>query len=475
VKYPGFVGGSYKLRNSAASNERAVNLYPEKVESAAGKAAIVLNSRPGQKALLTLPDSPAKALYALNGRAFAVAGTGFYEIFANWTYKLWGNITQATDAQIVANNYQLLIRSGATLYVFDLNKNTLALGPPDINSLGSQGIGTIDNYGISAVPLSRQFNISSLNDFTQWAALDFAIKEDGPDNISAIFADHRELWLFGLQTSEVWWDSGNADFPFQRIQGAYLEVGCGAAGSVAKADNSLFWVSEDQRGARFVWKANGYVPARISTHAVEYAMSTYPTIADATAYSYTEDGHAFYVVSFPTANTTWVYDAATGIWHEREYWNAATGTSNRVRAACHMWAFGRHLVGDYLSGKIYDQSLAYWDDDGEPIRRIRVAPPVYAEHKRMTVSRMEVLFQTGNFPSVGQGAAPTAVLQISRDGGNKWGNEITGSMGAIGQFDQRVFWTRLGQARQWTPRVTVTDPVPVCMVDAYIDVAEDGN
>jgi hypothetical protein len=181
----------------------------------------------------------------------------------------------------------------------------------------------------------------------------------------------------------VFYYSGNADQPIERIQGAFIEHGCAAPQSVAKLDNTVFWIGRDSNGQGTVWRANGYTPQRISTHAIEYALQSYSQISDAIAYTYQQDGHAFYVLTFPQANKTWCYDAATGAWHERSYRNTTTGNDERHRSNCLIYFGGVHVVGDYADGRVYALDPDYYTDDGDPLVSVRTCPVVSNSPNRL--------------------------------------------------------------------------------------------
>jgi len=137
---------------------------------------------------------------------------------------------------------------------------------------------------------------------------------------------------------------------FAPIQGVAIEVGCSAPHSVVKLDNTIFWLGSNDRGG-VVYRADGYSPLRVSTHAVEWQIQQYADISDAVAYAYQQEGHAFYVLNFPSACTTWVYDVATGAWHERASFR--DGLFKRHRSNSHCSFNGATVVGDYNNGNLY--------------------------------------------------------------------------------------------------------------------------
>ena len=216
---------------------------------------------------------------------------------------------------------------------------------------------------------SQKIWITSLLDGLSVDPLDFASAEGSPDGVVGIIADHRELWVFGTDSVEVWYDAGLSDFPLQRIQGAFNEIGCVAPYSVAKLDNGIFWLGGDARGQGIVYRANGYTGVRVSTHAVEWQIQQYGDISDAIAFTYQQDGHAFYVLVFPDQNTTWVYDASTQAWHERA--GLDNGTFTRHRGNCQAFFNNLTVIGDFETGAIYSLDLDTYADNELPQKWLR--------------------------------------------------------------------------------------------------------
>jgi hypothetical protein len=226
--------------------------------------------------------------------------------------------------------------------------------------------------------------------------LDFASAEGSPDGLVSLTVSNREIWLFGTNSTEVWYDAGTADFPLQRIQGASNELGCTAPYSVAKMDNTVFWLGADARGRGMVYRANGYVGQRISTHAVEWHIQQYGNLSDAIGYTYQQDGHSFYVLIFPQANTTWVYDLATQAWHERAGWD--NGEFTRHRSNCQMAFNNEIVVGDFENGNIYAFDLDVYADNGDIqrwLRSWRALPPGQNTLLRTTHHSLQLDCETG--------------------------------------------------------------------------------
>jgi hypothetical protein len=280
--------------------------------------------------------------------------------------------------------------------------------------------------------------------------------------------------LFGTDSVEVWYDAGLADFPLARIQGAFNEIGCVAAFSIAKLDNGLFWLGTDARGQGIVYRANGYTGQRVSTHAIEYAIAQYGNISDAVAYTYQQEGHAFYVLTFPNGNATWVYDVATQAWHERAGWN--NGEFMRHRSNCQCNFGGNIIVGDYENGNIYTFDLDVYADNSNIqkwLRSWRAIPTGQNNLKRTSQHTLQLDCEAGVGINNGQGSDPQVMLRWSDDGGHTWSNEYWQSIGKIGQYFKRVIWRRLGMTLKLRDRVyevSGTDPVKIAIVGAEVYV-----
>jgi hypothetical protein len=336
-------------------------------------------------------------------------------------------------------------------------------------------VGYLDGYFVFNEPNSQRIWVTSLFDGASIDPLEFASAEGSPDGLVSLIIDHREAWLFGTNSVEVWYDAGLADFPLTRIQGAFNEIGCAAAYSVAKLDNGLFWLGSDARGQGIVYRANGYTGQRVSTHAVEWHIQQYSDISDALAYTYQQDGHAFYVLVFPSANTTWVYDVATGAWHERA--GLTNGVFTRHRGNCQMAFSGEIAIGDFENGNVYAFDLDVFADNSAPqkwLRSWRALPTGENNLKRTTQHSLQLDCESGNGLNLGQGSDPQVMLRWSDDGGHTWSNEHWKSTGAIGVYGKRVFWRRLGMTVKLRDRVyeiSGTDPVKISIVGAELAIS----
>lgn len=477
MKYPGFIGGFYTASTPEIDAQRAVNLYPEAVESGTGKNRAALIGTPGTDQWATAPKAPIRALWSGDGgnRMFCVAGDTLYEVDSSGTFTSRGAVgddATHTPAKIIPNGNSILVISAGDAYI-DNGAGVISpaiperhTAPGDLTPVAgttdsASGGDFIGGHFIVTRPDSKQFNISELYDGSTWDGLDFNYKVSYPDNLVTMLADHGDLWLFGTDTAEVWQHTGNANFPFERDLGAQIQQGNIAPHATVRLAGGVGFLGGDSRGSVVAYRAKGYQPVRVSTHAIEAAWKAYGTSADAIGFSYQDNGHEFWVIYFPTGNATWVYDVTTGLWHERSWWNGSSYQAHRAR--CHCEAFGMHLVGDRITGDIHRMASDIYTDNGVDIKRLRTAPHVSDDDEPLFYNGLEIDMLTG-------AGTTTATMTYSDDGGHTWSTPKTVSGGAFLAFKTRVIWRRLGRSRDRIFSVEIVSDAEVAIVDALLKV-----
>jgi hypothetical protein len=241
-----------------------------------------------------------------------------------------------------------------------------------------------------------------------------------------------------------------------------------------------------ERGQNVVIKITGFTAEVVSTPAVNDAIASYTKIDDAIGYTYQEDGHEFYVLTFPSATNewggpgaTWVYDGSVGPdlgWSQRLAFEPYSGLWYRHRSNCFLNFQNQRLVGDFQNGSIYRMDRKVYTDNGWPLVAWRRSPHIWdgGARERVFMAFLQLEFRPGVGTSTGMGTDPQAVLTISRDGGATWGQELRRSLGKIGQFLNRVIWRRLSFSRDAVVDVKVYDPVNRDIVGVTLKKAENG-
>jgi hypothetical protein len=474
-----FLGGSYVSRSTNLADQRCVNLYLEMVETKDGKEAGGFYGTPGLKRMSTVGPGPIRGFYAAPGipnQLFVISGNQVWVVGTDLQgLKLYGTLaTSSGSVPMVANPGQLLIVDGVAGYVVDGVSQLLtdvlpgAIGVQPVSCAYQDGFAVIVGNNL----LSQSWYQSDLNEFRNWQPLNFSSADGQSDPIISIFDIRREVWLLGAYSTEVWINGGLPGFTFQRLQGVFIEAGIAAAYSVARVGQGLMWLGRDDQGFGMVWQATGYVPQRVSTHAIETAIRGYSRIDDAIAYCYQDSGHVFYVLTFPTGNATWVYDATEGVWHERAAF--ANGLFGRHRSNCHAHFNGMHVVGDYVTGDLYVLDLDTYTDNALPKKWLRSwrALPAGAKRQELRFNALSIDCESGI--GVPDNANPQIAMRYSDDGGHTWSNEQLAPFGSKGETVERVQWNRLGATRPETGldrifEISSSDPVKAALVGANID------
>jgi hypothetical protein len=324
----------------------------------------------------------------------------------------------------------------------------------------------IGGYFVVVKGATGQFFISALYNGFAWDALDFATAESEPDNLVTAINGLDQLILAGEDSTEIWTNTGAADFPFQKISGAKIEKGCAAGDTFKSVNSTLIWVGQDRNGSLELYQATGFTPKPISTPAIAYRLRKQViTASELFADSYQEDGHTFYVLSGGGMETSIVYDLTTGLFHERMYLNDDGGYEPHLMT-CFVNAFGKILVGSRLDGKIYEMSSDYYSDNGQEILSERIFQHVSDEGKQFAMNALRLAMETG----VGNADDPDPLItmRMSKDGGHNWTDWLEASIGRIGEYGLGVEWRRLGTADQVVFHVRVTSKVKKAIIGAYL-------
>jgi hypothetical protein len=457
MKIP-FLGGAYEGRSSNVSPETCINLFYEK-----GRSGESLVGTAGATLLATPKVGEVRGGIAYNDLAYFVVADTLYEINSAGTATSRGTLNTSSGIVSMAHNgvrpsanQQIMIVDGVDGWIYDNTTSTLSQ-ITDANFVASDIVTFVDGYFVFAqAGNSDRFWLTNQYDGTTIDTNDFATAEGSPDHIESLIANDRELFIFGSETLEVWYNSGDTDNTFQRFQGGFKEHGCVARFSPARFDNSVIWLSRNNRGdGQIVMLAGGYQPTVVSSAELNYQLSTYKNITDAFGYSYQHEGHEFYVITFPGNNVTWAYDASTKEWHQRSH--IISDIDSRERYSCHVFAFGEHLFGDMLNGNIYQLDGSIGTFNGERVHRQRTTLSVSDEENRRRLASIQLDMEEG------QGDGNTANddqywLSYSKDGGHTYSNAVMRNAGEGGDWARRVIWRYLGQARNWIFRIDTWTP-----------------
>lgn len=515
MRWP-LLGGAYMAQGLIANAQRCVNLYPER-NPQDSPVPITHYPTPGLR-LVVAGLGVGRGVYAASdGTLYGVSGTTLWWRSSAGVQTLLGTISNLqTPVQFVDNGTTLVVVDGTSTgaWTVDLISKTFALytDPAGLFAGATMGV-YVDTFMLFNVPGTRRF-VSTLSNVLEFDPTYEVSKSGAPDPLVGVAVAHREIWVIGTQTSEIFATVADQDFPFQQLPGTFVEYGCAAPYSIATADVSVFWLSQNKEGARIVVRGKGYAVERVSNHAMEYEFSKYSTVEDAVAYSYQENGHIFYVLSFPTADKTWVFDESTGVWHERA-WMDENGSLHRHRVAFACYAYGKQWGMDWESGALFEMSTQLFDDAGWPIVCVRSFPHMLPHRdgqgmtdlsgKRFKFHKFMLDVQTGTMPETtpevrqmtispallqemddevlsdpdgydilldnapGGPLGPRVMLRWSNTRGASWEGYRVQTLGAAGQIVYPM-WRRLGMARDRVWEVSWVANCPIALNGAWVEL-----
>lgn len=352
---------------------------------------------------------------------------------------------------------------GFTGTLTNISINDPAFGLPA--SVGS--VSFLDSFFIVGSNGTGQFFKSASNDGTMWNALDFETAESSPDNLLRPIAAIGQLWLMGVNTGEIWTDSGASSFPFQKISGGKMTMGIYSPNTARELDNTLFWVGANQNGFAGVYRANGFIPKKISTEPIDLLLKAATDPLNIRAWSYQEGGHLFYVLTGGGLATSPTYDVTTDEWHERAYTNIQ-GAFEQHLGCCYMYAFGKHIVGDRTNGNLYIMDNNFYDDNGEQLCLRRVYTHIGNEMQRQRYNALVIGVESGVGNQSGLGFDPQIGCRISNDGARTYMDLGFTPIGKVGAYKDKAEFRRLGMAEQLTIEITITDPIKRAITGSYL-------
>ena len=450
------VGGAYADDTKEYSSQDCVNWIPERAEVAGGRSNEMLRQAPGLDLFASGSTGYVRALRNVEGGLFAVIGTSLYKVATDGTKSTLGSIEgtgrcSMSHNQITGGN-EITIVNGSQGYVYNTVSETLEQITDEAFE-GSIICGYLNSFMLHIEPQKRYWFHSDLADSKQFISTDRYEGETSPDRMVSLMVDHQEVWIFNERSIDVFVNTANQSATFERATGTSIELGCASTHSPAKMDNSVFWLGNDG----IFYRANGYSPMRISTHAIEQAIND---LDWSKCYSmvWEDRGHKVVYWTFPDGQT-WGFDVATQLWHRRKSYGFHNWRINHL-----VYWNGRWIGGDAYSDKLYILDWSANDENGAVLERLRTTPVQHSNQNRFRVDAVEVVVSTGR--STIDNADYALELSYSDDGGYTYGNWMARSLGAIGEYGKRLLWRRLGMARHRTWRIRVTSPVKVDLISA---------
>jgi hypothetical protein len=482
------------------------NMFLENAQSQNAKAQYFLLKIPGLRrftALSAVNLGACRCMFTTSGfRTFSVNGNCVREIYFDGTSVIIGSINTYTGpVQIAENGALLCIVDGSDGWILREADNNLTRISDEYfpgngyGTLAPTHVTFLDTYFIVNNPESNQYyystasyvrdhdNTSTVYDPEEpngyWTPLQMGMKIGKADNVSALVNCNNYLWLFGYNSCEIHYDSGDYNGQqFKRYQGAILNVGCTSPYSVAVYQNNVFFLGTDKDGTLGVFSNDGMAPIRISTRGIEQMIESMGVRDDCVAYCYAQSGHSFYVMQFPGANRTLVFDIQTSSWHERTHLVQSTGLLRMYDGMFATFNFNKLLMGDAQTSAVYQSDPGYYQNDNpldngvNYIRCVKTTPILFQNGVRVIYYTAQVICNQGSGTTVdtpaGVGTDPHVQLAWSDDSGQTWSNERSAPIGKQGQYDKRSIIVGCGSGRNRVFQIAMTDPVPFQLVSLLL-------
>lgn len=455
------LGGQSTHRIAKVKDQQTINWRP-KIESPDAKTALSLDCPPGLTKLTTVGTGPGRAnMITWLGFLYGVSGNTFFKMDTSDVITIVGTLnTSAGWCVITGGRTYLMITDGTNGYTWD--GTTFAVISDADYPDDATHCAYLDSRFIVNDAGTDQFYISSSEDPTAWAALDFASAEASPDDILSFAANTKDLYFAGSDTIQIYYNSGNTDFLFDPYPNT-IEYGIHAKYSLTRDDNGLYCLAQKPQGGLVVVRISGFQGSIISDPDITWTINRLSTTSDAIGSIYDMEGESYYILTFPSADLTLAFNLQTGMVHRLKSYGIG-----RHRALGYGSLGGRQFAMDYSNAKIYELDFDSYTDDGAVIERYRRAQVIHNNNHRVIYDEVVIDIESG----VGNSDETNPILQLrfSDDGGNTWSSWLNKKMGKVGEYNTRVIFRRLGVSRGRVFEFRMTDPNLAIIIDAYARV-----
>ena len=462
-------GAGIQGRSLPVTAQRRLNCYFEQRPDG-DKTQIAVFGTPGLVNITTMPGVVRRML-GTQSLFYCVAGNGFYSVTTSLVQTLLGSLNTNTGAVGIANNpSQIIVVDGTAGYIYTPATSTFSQITSSGFPNGAKSVVFVSGYFVCEQPGTQYFWVSNLFNGNIWDSLAFASASQYSDNILAVDALIGNLILFSERHTEFWQNVGSQPEPFQPIISATSEFGIAAVYSRAHVNQTVCFLGMNPQGAAQVVQITGYNLAVISTPDLDYIMSKI-VVSDAVAISYVINGHPMYQLTFPTADRSFLYDTASGLWSETQS-GTTQNYSTRHLAQFSAYTNGITVVSEVNSGKIHRFDSGVYTDNGQTIVRELVTRHGSYDFNRFSIDEMYLDMETGVGLNTGQGVTPYITVECSKDNGRTYSTPRNLQVGPLGNYKQRVIARRFGSSRDFVFRIRMTDPVQFTITEGAVSIRE---
>lgn len=456
------LGSTIKEPSSFVSAQETINLWPRrnKVDT---KNSISLYTPPGLKYSTTIGNGPNRSNGVIFQEAgYFVSGNSLIKVDSSYAFTTIGTISTATGRVVLtAGRDYLMITDGTSGYYSD-GATVTVISDVDFPA-NPVWCDYIDGYFIVLDPDTDAFYIcTNTDDPTAWNALDFEVASARPDDALATATTTKDLFIFGVESTQIYYNSGNPDFPFTPYSGGVLDYGVKAVHSVCSSSAGIFLLATAREGGIAVVQITGF-QGRIISSDIGSELAELTTVTDAYGFVYRVADRSYYQLTFPTEAITYEYLIEEQMWVTRK-----SSGIDRYRGNGQVFVGNKNIIGDYENGNFYELDAATYTDNDLYVERTRISQQIHADNNDLIFNELVLQMEVGVGLTTGQGSDPLVMMKYSDDNGKTWSAWLTGSMGAIGEYNKIIQWDKLGMSKTRIFKFSVTDPVKVTFVHAYV-------
>lgn len=470
-------GGEYKSDVLSISNQNIVNCYINVPQTQSFSQANLFGTAGISEIITTGAIKQVnRGCHVKAGAFYFVNGDTLYRLdVANnvFSYVALGIIEGTERCSFADNGTQLMIVTNNDGWIINEDDATpfQKISDTDFKANGNpQQVVFIDSFFVVTTD-SKKFIKSAANDGLSWNALDFASAEADPDNIVSAIVNKNRLFIAGSETIEVFENLGLGGFPFQRVTGLVIPKGCFSPFSMISIGDSFMWIGGGTDESAAIWQLNGSTAQKVSTTAIDSELQGFSEsdLAEAFAWSYAQKGAFFVGFSFPSV--TFVYDIITGQWHERKSTIVDTkGITSTVRCRINSLAtaYGRVICCDSQDGRVGELSTDINKEYEQPLIREFSTITIYNEGNSFSIPQVELTMESG----VGNTEQPDPQIRMSHSkDAKKFSDEISRSVGEVGEFRRRQIWRGLGRfPRMGVIKWRFSDPCKFAVIKLTVGI-----
>jgi len=467
-------GPTYQSRSRPLSSQLTVNMYQQFAEG--GKDKFVLHSFPGQKLISSVVGTVDRGQHRMKEVQFKVVDKTLYQVDSAGVHVSKGEIT-GNKRCIFEDDGENLVIVSDQVFVFNSFNDTLVINQNinltdvlSITIINNQFIYTQENISFMALP-GDPFAISGLDGIGA---------ESSPDRLVRDYVFNQTIYRFGVRTTEPWYNSEVGTPPIDRIEGQEFSVGLGAINSVANTDNAIYWLGDDKA----IYRVSGGINERISTDGISNSIEAMTVMDDAFGYTFTLQGQDFYLITFPSEDITFVINEKLGVdgWFNLSsiVRNSISGgdKAGKYSGTSLLQVYDKIIVGS--GGKNLELRLDEFTQDTDTMLRTRITSSINGElvgarGHEIKMSSIEFIMEVGVGLVTGQGEVPKLMIEASYDGGRSFAEGDWVEIGRAGEYTLRVEWFNMMTFTDLILRITISDPVPVSIYSAAIDLKLAGR